>query len=453
MFSRTFPSSKHRHLLALAIPIMAALLSQSLLNVVDTFMVGQLGPQSLAAVGVGSYLNFIAVSLLLGLGGAVQALVARAHSGGKKNTWASPMKAGLLLGLISAPPITLLFYAISKPALLWISQDTAVTAEALPYFLMRLAGLFVVAMNFSFRGYWNGIHRPSTFLKILLLSHLLNVLFSYVLIYGHFGAPALGSLGAGIGTTLAMSFGMLINAVCIWRNIKPHGLATQAPQKRVYKALTRIALPTSLQQFSFALGMTLLFWLLGHFGSDYLAIGHVLISLTLLLLLPAMGLAFAATSLISQALGQHSTQTANDWGWIAIQLCCVLLVASVMPVMLFPEWFLQHFLHQEFLVLQATTPLRITALVIVFDGLALVFSHALLSIGEARKVFLASFSTQWLVFLPTAYLAIAFLNTSFTELWWLYAAQRLLNIGLLALFWQQQNWEKTYQKECLVQQA
>lgn len=449
MFSYTVPLGKHRHLLALATPIMAALLSQSLLNVVDAFMVGQLGAQSLAAVGVGSYLNFIAVSLLLGLGGAVQALVARAHSGSKKSAWASPMKAGLLLGLISAPPITLLFYAISEPALLWVSQDAEVTAEALPYFLMRLAALFIVAMNFNFRGYWNGIHQPSTFLKILLISHLLNVLFSYVLIYGHFGVPALGTLGAGIGTVLAMSFGMLVNAVFIWRNIKPHGLAVQPPPKPVYKALTRIAIPTSLQQFSFALGMTLLFWLLGHFGSDYLAIGHVLISLTLLLILPAMGLALAATSLIGQALGQHNTHAASYWGWVAARLCCLLLAACVVPVMLLPEWFLQYFLHQESLILQAKTPLRITALVVFFDGLAMVFSHALLSIGEARKVFLVSFSTQWLVFLPSAYLAISFFNISFTELWWLYAAQRLLNMALLASFWQRQNWVKTYHKECL----
>src|SRR5699024_1445157 len=344
---------QYRHLLALALPIMAALLSQSLLNVVDAFMVGQLGPVSLAAVGVGGYLNFIAVSLLLGLGAAVQALVACAHSGGKKSTWASPMKAGLLLGLISAAPITLLFYAISKPTLLWISQDTAVAAEAVPYFLMRLAGLFAVAMNFSFRGYWNGIHQPSVFLKILVLSHLLNVLFSYVLIYGHFGFPALGSTGAGMGTTLAMCCGMLLNAVFVWKNIKPYGEIAKAPAKPMYKAVSRIAIPTSLQQFSFALGMTLMFWLLAHYGSDYLAIGHVLISLTLLLILPAMGIALAATTLVGHALGRNNTQEASRWGWLASRLGLVVLIMCTLPIVGYPEWFLQHFLHQEALVQQA----------------------------------------------------------------------------------------------------
>lgn len=453
MFKHTSFWKPYQHLFALALPIMAALLSQSLLNVVDTFMVGQLGAQSLAAVGVGGYLNFIAVSLLLGLGAAVQALVARAHSGGKKSTWASPMKAGLLLGLISAPPITLLFYAISQPALLWISQDVAVTAEAVPYFLMRLAGLFAVAMNFSFRGYWNGIHKPAVFLKILVLSHLLNIIFSYTLIYGHFGAPQLGSMGAGMGTTLAMCCGMLLNAFFIWHNIKPHGEAAKAPEKPMYKAVTRIAVPTSLQQFSFALGMTLLFWLLAHYGSDYLAIGHVLISLTLLLILPAMGIALAATSMVGRALGLSDTQDASRWGWLASQLGLGVLVLGALPLALFPQWFLQYFLHQEVLIQQATTPLRITALVVVFDGLAMIFSQVLLSIGEAKKVFWASFTTQWVVFLPLAYFALTVFNISFIGLWWLYGAQRLLNALLLMYLWQNQNWDKTYRQECEPQKA
>lgn len=444
---------QYHQLLALALPIMAALLSQSLLNVVDAFMVGQLGAVSLAAVGVGGYLNFIAVSLLLGLGAAVQALVARAHSGGQKSTWASPMKAGLLLGLLSAAPITLFFYAISKPALLWISQDTAVTAEAVPYFLMRLAGLFAVAMNFSFRGYWNGIHKPSVFLKILVLSHLLNVLFSYVLIYGHFGFPALGSTGAGMGTTLAMCCGMMLNAFYVWNNIKPHGEAVKAPAKPMYKAVSRIAIPTSLQQFSFALGMTLLFWLLAHFGSDYLAIGHVLISITLLLILPAMGIALAATTLVGHALGRNNTQEASRWGWLASRLGLVVLIMCTLPIVGYPEWFLQHFLHQDALVQQAKTPLRITALVVICDGLAMIFSQVLLSIGEAKKVFCASFCTQWLLFLPLAYVALTYFNLSFVQLWGLYGAQRLLNTLALIAFWRYQDWQKTYHHECVSHKA
>lgn len=445
----SFLSEPYLRLLALALPIMAALFSQSLLNVVDAYMVGQLGAQSLAAVGVGGYLNFIAVSLLLGLGAAVQALVARAHSGGKRSTWASPMKAGLLLGLLSAAPITLFFYAIAHPTLLWISQDAAVAAEAVPYFLMRLAGLFAVAMNFSFRGYWNGIHQPAIFLRILVFSHVLNVIISYGLIYGHWGLPALGSTGAGLGTSLAMCCGMLLNAFFVWKSIKPHGQVAQAPTKPMYKAVSRIAIPTSLQQFSFALGMTLMFWLLAHYGSEYLAIGHVLISLTLLLILPALGVALAATSLVGQALGFHNTQEASQWGWLASRLGAGVLLVCALPVIIFPQWFLQQFLHQETLVQQAVLPLRITALVIICDGLAMIFSQVLLSIGEAAKVFWASFTTQWVLFLPLAYIALMHFNVSFVALWCLYGSQRLLNTLLLMFFWQRQNWAKTYHQECL----
>lgn len=443
------PSTPYHRLLTLALPIMAALLSQSLLNVVDAAMVGHLGAQSLAAVGVGSYLNFVVVSLLLGLGSAVQALVARAHSGSRANTWASPMKAGLLLGLASTPPLTLLFYWWSQPLLLWISQDAAVAEEALPYFLMRLAGLFAVAMNFSFRGYWNGIHQPGTFLRILVVSHLLNVLFSYGLIYGRFGLPAYGSMGAGMGTSLAMCCGMLLNAFMVWRHIKPLGNPTHPPTKTIYKAITRIALPTSLQQFSFAVGMAVMFWLLGHYGSDYLAIGHVLISLTLLLILPALGMALATTSLVGQALGESNTQDASQWGWKAAQLATAILLVAMIPLTLAPDWVLAFFLHDNALIAQARLPLQITAVVVMCDGLAMIFSQALLSIGEAGKVFWASFGTQWLFFLPLATLALWLWPMSFIQLWAFYGLQRLLHTLLLLWSWHKQNWHKTYERECV----
>lgn len=432
----TLRESRYGKILTLAIPIMAALASQSLLNVVDAIMVGRLGSDALAAVAVGSYLNFIAVSLLLGLGGAVQALVARAHGANNGSSWSAPMTAGILLGLIATPPITVFFYFTADPLIHWISPDPAVREQALPYFLMRMAGLFAVAMNFSFRGYWNGTNRPGIFLKILVASHLINVLLSYAFIYGRLGVPELGTLGAALGTTLSLCIGMLINGYFIWRQATAKELFSNAPSTLMYKAVSRIAIPTSLQQFSFALGMTLLFWIVGHYGTAQVAIAHVLISITMLLVLPAMGLGLAATTLVGQAVGRTEPQDAHRWCWQVSHVSLVLLGVTVLPLLIAPDLFLGLFLHDSQLIDLAHGPLKITLLTIIVDGLAMVFMNSLLSISQARRVFVASFVAQWLLFLPIAYVAVTLFDVSFITLWLLHLGQRVVNLLLLIFFWQ-----------------
>ncbi|HCO63278.1 MAG TPA: MATE family efflux transporter, partial [Alcanivorax sp.] len=75
------------------------------------------------------------------------------------------------------------------------------------YFDMRLLSVWAVAMNFSYRGYWNGINRSGVYMRTLVITHVANVIFSYGLIFGAWGLPALGGAGAGLGTSLALYLG------------------------------------------------------------------------------------------------------------------------------------------------------------------------------------------------------------------------------------------------------
>src|SRR5699024_7714665 len=369
---------------------------------------------------------------------AVQALVARAHGAGQLTLRATPMAAALVLGLLATPPIVLLFYYLSDPILGWISQDIQVQSEARPYFLMRLAGLFAVAVNFSFRGYWNGIHRPGVYLRFLIIAHLTNVLLSYGLIYGHWGLPALGSLGAALGTTLALCLAMLLNGVYVWRHIQHHQPFSPSPTKPVYQAVTRIALPTSLQQFFSAVGMTMMFWIIAHYGTDYLAVSQVLISLTLLLILPALAFGLSATSLVGDAIGKADIDSAYRWCWDISHISMVLVLLVATPLWLMPENILALFLHDNALVQLGKQPLRLIAIAVCFDGIAIVFAHALLSSGGAKKVGFASIFAQWGFFLPLAYIGLQYLALGFVGLWLLHVCQRLIHMAMLMWLWRKQ---------------
>ncbi|MDO6805794.1 MATE family efflux transporter, partial [Wenyingzhuangia sp. 1_MG-2023] len=89
--------------------IIGAMLSQSLINLIDAAMVGRLGDAALAAIGIGGYASFMMVSIVMGLAAAVQALVARRIGAGKTATLHEPLMAGLLSAILLAVPLSLLF--------------------------------------------------------------------------------------------------------------------------------------------------------------------------------------------------------------------------------------------------------------------------------------------------------------------------------------------------------
>ena len=77
-------------------------------------------------------------------------------------------------------------------------------AAGVPYLQARLAAAFAVGINFSFRGFWNGIRQSHIYMRTLVLMHAANICLNYILIFGNFGAPALGVQGAGIASALSV---------------------------------------------------------------------------------------------------------------------------------------------------------------------------------------------------------------------------------------------------------
>ncbi len=432
--------SRSRRVLALALPIMAAMASQSLLNLVDAAMVGSLGGTSLAAVGLGGYANFVAMSLVLGLGAGVQAMVARRKGEGAQDIYAVPLNAGLLIGFTLCVPILLFFILVSGPLMSVLTSDQAVQELAQPYMIARVAGVFAIAMNFSFRGYWNGINRPSVYMRTLVTVHIANVIISYGLIFGAFGLPRLESTGAGIGTTLALYLGSLLYFLQTWHDGRHHGFLKNLPSREVIDRIIRISVPNSLQQLLFSAGLVTLFWVIGRVGTDEVAVAHILITIVLFLILPAIGLGLSATSLVGQALGRREPDDAYRWGWDVTRLAVLLLFVMALPMWLVPELVLGIFLREPHLVELGRIPLMITGVAICLDGVAIVFTQALLGAGAARSVMLVTLCVQWLFFLPLAYLVGPILGFGLLGIWLMQALQRLVTSVLLGLLWMRKGW-------------
>ena len=221
--------ARRRIILALSLPIIGGMTSQNLLNLVDIAMVGTLGAPALAAVGMVSFLTFMATSLITGLSPAVQATSARRFGEGKLDETAVPLNGGLLLALCLGLPLSVGLFVATPWIFPLLNDDPAVVAEGVPYMAARLVGVVAVGMNFSFRGYWNGVNQSRVYLYTLLVMHAVNVLLNYCLIFGKWGFPELGTLGAGIGTSASMFVGCGIYFVMARRKADAAGFLHRIP--------------------------------------------------------------------------------------------------------------------------------------------------------------------------------------------------------------------------------
>ncbi len=418
------------------------MLSQSLLTLVDTAMVAALNdPNALAGVGLGGYASFLAVALVLGLSVGVQTVVARNIGAGDTHTAFRALNSGLAMAAIGGLILSVICY-FAAPLLMHFSDEPAVGEVAVEYFQYRAISVAVIAINFTYRGYWTGVRKVSVFIRMALLSQFCNLVFSYGFIFGELGLPNLGAAGSGLGTTVAVFIGML--GYTFLTRLSNHGelLLKSLPTKDISREIFRLSLPNGMQQVFIAGGMLVYFALLAQIDVAAAAIGHAIINISMFIILPGNGLGIAATTLVSQALGREQAEDAYRWGWDTVKLTAILMGGLGLPLWLAPEFVLHWFLPDD-LVAMGAWPLRITGLIAVFQSVGIVLSQSLLGAGKARQVLLYTVALQWCWGLPMAAFVGLYLGYGLIGVWCMQVVDRIISATFYSVIWRRKRWMPT----------
>ena len=435
---------RHRlsRIVTLSLPIIGGMVSQNLLNIVDTAMVGYLGDAALAAVGLGGFAVFMCQAMILGISTGVQASAARRKGEGRPERAAAILNTALLLVLVAAPLMSVVFIQLAEPAFPFLNDDPAVIERGVPYLEWRLAAIVFVGMNFAFRGYWNALDLSRLYMKTLLLMHGSNIVLNYVLIFGKFGAPALGVTGAGMASAISMAIGTVIYAWLGFRHIGADAFLRRLATGAETKALVRISIPSGVQQLFFAAGLVAMFWIIGRIGTPELAAANVLVTVLLFAILPGLALGLACATLVGQALGRGEPDDAYQWAWDVAKITVVLLTVLGLPLWLIPDLVSSIFIHEASTRELARWPMRITGLTMPIEAIGFAFMHGLLGAGDARRVMLISIGTQWLLFLPLAYVIGPLLGFGLLGVWLWQGATRSVQSALFLLKWRSRQWQQ-----------
>lgn len=276
---------------------MLGMLGHTFVSFVDNIMVGQLGTAELAAVSLGNSFMFIAMSLGIGFSTAITPLVAEADAEQNFANGKSSFKHGLFLCTILGILLFLLVF-FSKPLMYLMKQPVEVVELAIPYLDLVAFSLIPLVIFQAFKQFSDGMSMTKYPMYATIIANVLNVVLNYVLIFGKFGFPELGIVGAAYGTLIS-------RVVMVWhlwyllRNKdKSKAFVTQIKffvlDKLMLHKIINLGAPSAMQMFFEVAIFTAAIWLSGLLGKNAQAANQIALNLSSMTFMVAMGLSVAS---------------------------------------------------------------------------------------------------------------------------------------------------------------
>jgi len=432
-------------LLTLALPIIASMISRTVMSFVDFIMVSQLGTEAQAAIMPAGVLLFCIISFGMGTLSIINAFVSQHLGRDEPHECAAYAWQGVYIA--TAMGVAVLPSWFVMPGLFAaVGHDAPVQAMEVTYVRIGLLGVGPTLMGMAVADFFNGIHRPMVGFVAALVSNIFNAIANYALIFGHFGMPAMGIAGAAWGTAAASGVFVLVTVVWLMRpelNRTFSFWANWRPSWRRIKRIVRFGFPAGVQHtidiFSFTL-FTLL--LVGRFGTEQLAAHNLAFKYLEISFMPTVGLGVAVTAAVGKAVGQGRPDLAKlvvKWA-AGFALAYMGLIAIGYFTL---RYQLAGWLSDDPVVIEwAARVLILCAVFQLFDALGITHSFALRGAGD----------THWQLYIMVIYSAVLFMGGGFALAhfkpeWgligpWLGATAYIVCLGLTYTFrWYHGKWQ------------
>ncbi|MCB1157285.1 MAG: MATE family efflux transporter, partial [Leptospiraceae bacterium] len=194
----------------LAIPVFFGMISQTLIQVSDTFMVGKLGAEAIAAAGLGGLAYFTILAFLMYGSVGVQIVTAKRFGEKKDKELGELLLSLLYFSFFVGILLSLVGYYLAFPYTTLLNNDAALVQKTASYLSYRFVGTFFFFMSFGLRGFLDGLGLTYVGMLSSILTMLSNIFLNWVFIFGNLGVPALGIDGAGIASSLSGGIGLLV---------------------------------------------------------------------------------------------------------------------------------------------------------------------------------------------------------------------------------------------------
>ncbi|WP_163717657.1 MATE family efflux transporter [Mangrovibacterium lignilyticum] len=397
----------YRKNLTLAIPVILSQVGQVTVSLVDNMMVGHSGTTELAAASFSNSIFILGMLMGMGMAMGVTPMVGRFFNKKDESQVASYLKNGLILHAITA--VILLMIMVGVAFLLGrMGQPQEVADMAFPYFLVLVASIFPLLIFYSCKQFLEGMGNTKVAMVITLSTNLVNVVLNYFLIFGKFGFPELGLLGAGIATFIARLMMPFMIFAFMWHHPSFRRISRIARQAKVEVAklreLLNIGFPIGTQivveVLTFSVGAVMMGWI----GKEQLAAHQVAIGMASFTYMISLGVGASTTIHVSHEFGVNNFKLIRRL--ISAALHLIVLFMSTMGILfiLFRSELPWMFTEDKAVIEVAANLLIIAALFQIFDGIQVALLSVLRGLSDVKMPMFLAFLSYSVIGLPISYL-------------------------------------------------
>lgn len=420
--------------LRLAYPVILGMLGHTLIGIVDNFMVGNLGSTELAAVSLGNSFIFIGLSLGIGFSTAITPLIAEADAEKDDKKIRTTFHHGLLLCTILGIAVFVLI-VLSKPIMNLMNQPEAVVKLATPYIDWVAFSLIPVIIFQGYKQFADGLSQTKYSMYAIYLANVVHVFFNYVLIYGEWGFPKLGILGAGLGTVISRIMMVVFMHFLLQKNAAFKRYFKNFTFKEIRKSILikiiNLGLPSAMQMLFEVTLFTAAIWLSGSLGKNSQAANQIALTLASSTFMVAMGFSVAAMIRVSHTKGLKDYKQMIT---VARSIFLLTIIFEVFFGLIFvilnnylPHLFLNmsdslQVIDNQEIISIASKLLLVAAVFQISDGIQVVVLGALRGLQDVKIPMYITFVAYWIIGFPISYYLGKFTDLKATGVW----------IGLLA---------------------
>lgn len=426
-----------KSLITLALPVIFVNILQTAYQLTDTFWVGRLGTDAVAAVSISFPIIFFIISLGIGLGIAGTILVAQYAGKQDQATVDYTSSQTLLMVILVSIVLGAIGYLLSPAMTKLMTDDPNVITPAISYMEISFIGLVFMFTYMVFQSLLRGVGNVRTPMYIVLGTVLLNLVLDPLFIFGYGPIPAMGVKGAAISTIVTQAIASIIG---IWLlsngnygiRIKLKDFKPDYPL--IYK-MFKIGFPSSIEQSTRALGLAVMTLLVTTFGTLTVAAYGIGTYVLMFVIIPAMGLSMATSTLVGQNIGAGKVDRAERIAILSTKTAFISLTFVGILIFIFANQIVAFFIPGELETIKSGALfLRTMSLTFGFVGVQLTLNGVFVGAGNTMISMILAIISLWVLRFPLGY--VLAIHTSLAEIgiWIAFAVSNII-AALATIIW------------------
>jgi multidrug resistance protein, MATE family len=392
--------------LLLALPVSIGQLGHIMLGVMDSFMVGRLGAEPLAAAALANGIFFLIMVLGIGMSHAITVLVAIAKGENNDKYCGVILRQSLIVNIIFSVILTILVI-IAAQNIGYLNQDVKV-AELTKSYLTILGYSILPFMLFqTFRQFVEGLSDTKPPMYVAIIANAINFIGNWILIYGNLGFPALGLNGAGfatLSTRIFMAIAMILMTIKSKKYVKyDANFRFKTLDFNIMKKVINIGFPSGLV-YCFEVGaFTFAAVMVGWLGSKSLAAHQIALNLASISYMVVLGISSAATIRVGNAFGRKDIPNVKRAGYAAIFMGMSFMTITGLIFISFHNFLPTLYIKDLTVIEFASTLIIIAALFQLSDGIQAVSMGVLKGLTDVKLPMFITLFAYWFIALPVGY--------------------------------------------------